>query len=256
MDGPADKYESKNQQFYDRDAGQYDARRFEDAHGRRTKQRTQGMVADELRGGSFTNALEVGSGTGRVSVEVAKHVSHLTLVDISPEMLSRATQAVERVSPSTVVMARIGSLSALPLDAATIDVAVTINVFGHVSDIRGALKELGRVVRPNGRLLFSSTNLMSAYLPAGLLVNTREKAIGQDVPSCWRRPSELRSAALDAGFTIDRVQGQYYLPYGGLRVPGAARVVAAADRYEERRSERGELTSHAPWLLFSCTKGT
>lgn len=47
----------------------------------------------------------------------------------------------------------LGDLSALPFASGTFDAAINIVTLEHVSDPAGALREIGRTIRPGGRLL-------------------------------------------------------------------------------------------------------
>src|SRR5688500_1273851 len=109
MTTPTDAYEADNRAYYDAEAPRYDAARFADAMGQLGTERTREMVGSILRAAGVAHALEVGSGTGRVSVEIGRHVGELTLIDISPEMLQAARSEVTRSSPTLKVTTSIGS---------------------------------------------------------------------------------------------------------------------------------------------------
>jgi ubiquinone/menaquinone biosynthesis C-methylase UbiE len=48
---------------------------------------------------------------------------------------------------------RLGDAQALPYDDATFDAAYLVTVLGEIADQDAALRELRRVLRPNGRLV-------------------------------------------------------------------------------------------------------
>jgi ubiquinone/menaquinone biosynthesis C-methylase UbiE len=64
-------------------------------------------------------------------------------------MLSRARARVPAAD------FRRGDLAALPLDGASVDLAVCSLALTHVPDLRPAVSELARVVRPGGTLILS-----------------------------------------------------------------------------------------------------
>jgi ubiquinone/menaquinone biosynthesis C-methylase UbiE len=88
--------------------------------------------------------LDIGAGPGTFVATAVSRFPSLSAIAVEPSrdfvrMLSRG--------PATALRARAESL---PLDDASIDVAVSISSIRHVSDRLAALTELRRVVRPGG----------------------------------------------------------------------------------------------------------
>ena len=244
--------DTRSRVYYDADAAQYYDTRFTDPIGARVATRTQQLIAELLDDLTIDRAIEVGPGTGRITVEIAARAAQLMLVDISPTMLSMSLRPAQTVARGPV-SAVVGSLHRLPCRSASHDLAVCINVLSHVPDAEAAVRELGRVVRPGGRLLLSSTNLTSAFMPAGLIVNARQRAFGEDVPARWHRRRDLIRYLERSGFRIDAIVGGFYLPRAARAVPGLGRLMLWADEREHRRPP-GLSRSLAPWLLYSCEK--
>ena len=95
---------------------------------------------------------DLGCGTGSLSLSLARHVAHVHAIDGSPAMLDAARQRLHGQSNVTVAS---GSLEALPLDDASLDVAVLMLVLHHVAEPSRVLKEAHRVLRAGGRLLIA-----------------------------------------------------------------------------------------------------
>jgi 2-polyprenyl-3-methyl-5-hydroxy-6-metoxy-1,4-benzoquinol methylase len=95
---------------------------------------------------------DLGCGTGSLSLSLASHVARVHAIDGSSAMLDAARQRVQGQSNITVAS---GSLEALPLDDASLDVAVLMLVLHHVAEPSRVLKEARRVVRAGGRLLIA-----------------------------------------------------------------------------------------------------
>lgn len=110
-------------------------------------------VADRLVLNEGQQVLEVGAGSGYYSQEVAARlpVGRLMLVDVQPEMLSRA-----RDSLSITGMANVESILAdaacLPIAEEKFDTVFMVTVLGEVSEKQKALNEAFRVLRPGGLL--------------------------------------------------------------------------------------------------------
>ncbi len=95
---------------------------------------------------------DLGCGTGSLSLALARHVAHVHAIDGSAAMLTAARQ---RLQGETNVTVAEGSLEALPLDDASLDVAVLMLVLHHVAEPSRVLREARRVLRAGGRLLIA-----------------------------------------------------------------------------------------------------
>jgi SAM-dependent methyltransferase len=93
---------------------------------------------------------DLGCGTGSLTAAMAPHVKLVHAIDASPAMLASAR---DRLMGATNVLLAQGTLEALPLDDASLDVAVLLLVLHHVSEPARALQEVRRVLRKGGRLL-------------------------------------------------------------------------------------------------------
>ena len=93
---------------------------------------------------------DLGCGTGKLTDLIAPHVRHVIAVDGSSDMLQAARR---RVRGRQNVDLRLGTLEALPIDSAQIDVAILGLVLHHVPDPALAMAECARVLRPGGRVL-------------------------------------------------------------------------------------------------------
>lgn len=94
--------------------------------------------------------LEVGVGTGRNLEHHPKTVT-LSAIDISPLMLARARRRAG--SLNRVVAFEVADVAALPYRDDTFDTTVATCVFCSVADPVEGLRELGRVTKPEGRIL-------------------------------------------------------------------------------------------------------
>jgi SAM-dependent methyltransferase len=91
---------------------------------------------------------DLGCGAGHVSSLVAPFVRRVIGVDASAAMLA----AAEDVVPASVDL-RQGTLEALPIGDAEVDLVLLVLVLHHVPDPARALAEAARVLKPGGRLI-------------------------------------------------------------------------------------------------------
>jgi arsenite methyltransferase len=71
--------------------------------------------------------------------------------EIADDMLRRAGSRLRRDVEAGRLRLGDGSLTALPLEAESVDAVITLNTVYFVSDLHGACAELARVLRPGGR---------------------------------------------------------------------------------------------------------
>jgi len=136
--------------------------------------------------------LDLACGTGVVAVTASRLGAQVTGLDLSPVLLERARYNAE-LSGQTIELLE-GDAEALPFDDASFD--VVISQFGHMFAPRPALvfKEMLRVLRPGGRMAFSTWPpelytgsmfaLMGKYLPP--------PPEGASPPPQWGDPNIIR----------------------------------------------------------------
>jgi ubiquinone/menaquinone biosynthesis C-methylase UbiE len=102
--------------------------------------------------------LDLGCGPGFFCAELLEEVGErgwVTGLDASPQMLALAKRrCVEREN----IVFREADATSLPVDDASFDAALCVQVLEYVSDYSKALAELHRVVRPGGRVLVWDTD--------------------------------------------------------------------------------------------------
>lgn len=95
------------------------------------------------------DALDAACGTGRYATYLLARGHRVVGVDASPEMLAVAHES------AVAADLRVGDLSALPLEDASVDLAVCALALTHLRNLEQPLRELARVVRPGGWLVLS-----------------------------------------------------------------------------------------------------
>jgi len=93
---------------------------------------------------------DLGCGTGKTAEALAAYVRKVVAVDASGAMIKAARQRLR--SHANVELHR-ADLEDLPIEDGTLDVAFLSLVLHHISDPPRVLREVARVLRPNGRLI-------------------------------------------------------------------------------------------------------
>ena len=97
--------------------------------------------------------LELGSGTG-LNLELYPHegLDCLTLTEPDPRMFKQLRSRAQKICPGADLMQ--AGAEALPLDDDSYDTVVVTLVLCTVPDQPAALREISRVLKPGGQLLF------------------------------------------------------------------------------------------------------
>jgi ubiquinone/menaquinone biosynthesis C-methylase UbiE len=96
--------------------------------------------------------LEIGIGSGFNLPFYSQKAEHVVGLDPSPKLLSMARQAA-RASSGPIELVE-GSAAAIPLDDRSVDTVVTTWTLCSIPDVPRSLREMRRVLKPGGRLLF------------------------------------------------------------------------------------------------------
>lgn len=114
------------------------------------------LLPADLHGQSV---LDVGCGSGRYMLHALdRGASRITGVDLSVEMLERASAELGVNGRGVAIDLVQGNLERLPVPDACADVTICGLTIGHVDRLQPALAELRRVTRPGGFVLCSDVH--------------------------------------------------------------------------------------------------
>lgn len=147
------------------------------------------------------DVIEIGGGTGLNLPCYGLDVTSLTITEPEPSMLRRLERKVRAEYPSARVLR--APAEDLPFDDHSFDVAVSALVLCAVDDQPRALRELRRVLRPGGRLVFLE-HLRSSD-PGTARMQDRMNWLNRLVVCCDCNRPTLDSIR-GAGFTVAQVE--------------------------------------------------
>jgi ubiquinone/menaquinone biosynthesis C-methylase UbiE len=118
------------------------------------KSEREGMAANReaLLAAASGDVLEIGGGTGANLSKYGPGVDSLTITEPEKPMMRRLERKAEEQRPEAKVLR--APAEDLPFEDDSFDTAVSTLVLCTVDDQPRALRELRRVLRPGGRLLF------------------------------------------------------------------------------------------------------
>src|SRR3984885_13410169 len=158
-------------------------------------------MRERLLAGASGDVIEIGGGTGLNLPCYGPDVRSLTITEPEPPMLRRLERRVHEQRPSATVLR--APAEDLPFEDHSFDVAVSTLVLCGVDDQPRALRELRRVLRPGGRLLFIEH--VRSDDPATARLQDRLNWLNRLVVCCDCNRPTLDSIRA-AGFTVAQVE--------------------------------------------------
>jgi SAM-dependent methyltransferase len=163
--------------------------------------------------------LDIGCGIGRLTRALAGRGREVLALDVSADMLAQAKELNSQLENVTWLQG--DGVSLAPVDSASVDAIVSFVVFQHIPDpaiTLGYVREMGRVLRPDGWSAFQVSNDPRVHegssrptgLRARLATLVGRAPRGQSDPA-WLGSAidldELAAVADAAGMDVERVEG-------------------------------------------------
>lgn len=135
--------------------------------------------------------LDVGAGTGRLSIALAKQGADVTALDVSKEMLEKIKMKNKKIK---IV---IGEAESLPFEDETFDIVTAVFLIVHLKNPTRFFDEVYRVLKDGG--IFIVTNINQKDPP---LVKTKDGEI--IIESFYHRPEQVRQILESLAFGIEK----------------------------------------------------
>jgi ubiquinone/menaquinone biosynthesis C-methylase UbiE len=230
-----------NTRYHDAAADEYDAKWGIDfgATGQRQVRLKLSKALGGLRGRSFGDGLEIGSGTGYFSLNLLQMgtIERLTATDISPGMLAALERTAEQLGLEAETVAT--EAEELPFEDESFDIVFGHAVLHHIPDLERAFAEFQRVLRPGGVIAFCGEP--SRYGDRLAALPKRTAMLAAPV---WRRVVQARERAVP-----ETEQSHGHALEGEVDVhafaPADLRRLLSATGFEERRVGGEELLANA-----------
>lgn len=214
--------------------------------------------------------IDVATGAGHVALAFAPRVARVVAYDLTQAMLDQTLASAAQRGLSNVEGVQ-GPAESMPFEDATFDVYTVRLAPHHFADIRAAVREAARVLKPGGRFLLVDTTAPEDDV---LDPELNEIEVLRD-PSHVRnyRPSEWRAMLEEAGLSV--VKEEVAFCDGGRAMDfddWVTRMRTPADKVEELRrrflgaspelaellaitSDEGRISFRLPQVTVLATKG-
>jgi SAM-dependent methyltransferase len=189
-------------------AERFDELRFGGPIGRYLADAQAALLREALAPLEGRTVVDVGAGTGRAAVELARAGARVIGVDASGEMLH---VALARAAGAGVAVAlAVADAHDLPLADRSVDAGISLRLLMHAPDWRRCVAELCRVARWRVVVDFPAALSFAALQSGGRRALAR---LGRDVEA-YRvmRESSVRQALAASGFRVVAVHRQFVLP--------------------------------------------
>jgi SAM-dependent methyltransferase len=229
-------------------AESFEGLRFSGPIGRLIAESQERVLAEFLAPVNGRTVLDVGTGTGRAAIALARRGASVTGVDASKEMLDvarvRATEAHVTVTFAS------GDAHGLAFGNQSFDDVVCLRVLMHTPDWRQSLGELCRVAR--NRVVFDYPALASA---AALQSLTRRVAAAAGARvEAYRVFSDraVHAALRERGFRVIGSDRQFVLPIALHKAVGSLAVTSRVEGALARLGLRSMLGSPVTIVAERC----
>lgn len=159
------------------------------------------LVAERLGAAPGRRLLDVGCGTGRPALRIARATgARVSGISVSDQDIDLARTRADALALADRVDFRYADACALPFEAGSFDGAWAIESMMHIPDRTAALTEIARTLRPGSPLVVTDVLLRSPV--TGEAAETVRQACRAFGSPALPEPAELRTALDRAGLEV------------------------------------------------------
>lgn len=160
-----------------------------------------GQIRANRRGEMYVNfgqikknqkVLEIGCGTGIFTEKLSKTGAQITAVDISPYFIKKAKKKVDAENVKFIV----DDVEHLNFSDNSFDCVVGSSILHHLLNLENGLLEIKRVLKKNGKIVFTEPNMMNPQIMLVKKIKLLGKLMGDSPTETaffrWRLKQLLR----------------------------------------------------------------
>ena len=190
----------------------------------RWKRRVE-LLKENLEPGA--KVLELGCGTGYFTRELVDTGAKITAIDISPDLLEVARKEIQAGNVEFIV----DNAYEMSFEEETFDHVIGSSVLHHL-EIKKALAEIHRVLKPGGRIAFTEPNIMNPQIALQKNIPALKRKMGDSPDETAFSKRQMIKLLRVTGFSSIRV-----VPFDFLHPavpPVLIRTVSGAGRLAEK----------------------
>jgi ubiquinone/menaquinone biosynthesis C-methylase UbiE len=121
----------------------------------------------DRRGGRF---LDAGCGTGDFIPDLLARGEQVVALDFSADMIQQAKARVGGLADSSHLQFAVGDVTNLQLEPNSFDAIIAVGLVEYLSDVKGALAQMYKVLKPGGILIVTVPSIASPFMAYETLV--------------------------------------------------------------------------------------
>jgi len=231
-------------------ASRFDERRFGGPIGELVAADQAAVLAEYVGPLAGRAILDVGTGTGRAALLLARDGARVTGIDASEQMLAVARQ--RSAEENLPIEFRLGDAHQIPFPDRAFDVAISLRVLMHTPDWRRALAELCRVSRD--RVVFDYPSARSAALLQSMARAAVHRLGGRTEPYRVFSDAAIAGALAAADFRVVARHRQFVLPSALHKAIGSRSFTDASERLLKRAGLLALAGSPVTLLAERCAR--
>jgi SAM-dependent methyltransferase len=231
-------------------ASEFDRRRFGGPIGELVAADQAAVLASFIGPLAGRSILDVGTGTGRAALLLARAGAHVTGIDASEQMLAVARQSAAQQELRVEFLT--GDAHAIPFPDRAFDVVVSLRVLMHTPGWRQVIGELCRVSRD--RVVFDYPSARSAALAQSISRAALHRLGVQTEPYRVFSGRAIDRAVADGDFQVVRRHRQFVLPIAVHKAIGSRSFTRVSERLLERTGLLALLGSPVTLLAERCAR--
>ncbi len=154
---------------YEKTAKNYDSNRLTTFEDKKVLKEQLKIISKILKKNNPKKILEAGCGTGRILMPLIKKGYLIEGFDLSKNMLKELSKKNKNIKT------KIGDIEKIPYKNNTFDLIYSITVLMHLPDFKKAFKEMYRVTKKNGLIVFDLPNRNSIWTRLSIIFNSNKK---------------------------------------------------------------------------------
>jgi 2-polyprenyl-3-methyl-5-hydroxy-6-metoxy-1,4-benzoquinol methylase len=231
-------------------ASSFDERRFGGPIGALVAADQAAVLADFIGPLSGRSILDVGTGTGRGALLLARGGARVTGIDASGQMLAVARQRAAQQQLAVEFLN--GDAHAIPFPDGAFDVAISLRVLMHTPDWRRVIAELCRVSRQG--VVFDYPSARSAALGQSVARAALHRLGARTEPYRVFSDGAIDRALAAAGFRVAARHRQFVLPIAVHKAIGSRSFTEASERLLKRAGLLALAGSPVTLLAERCAR--